>query len=360
MDSGLEATPTQSTIARYTDEELRAEEEDVSSSAFARLVPSFWPVWKAPQAHGRVRGTGPSRLPGPSPLGPGGKSSTSAVRQSADGHLAPIGSSSASSTAPRPTSSSASATPTDSPAPESAPAKKTVTISEPPAQAGGGATSSMFGLWRQEIRKKWRTKTYEWALATALAWVSVIHLIFVASITLIIVFSLPGDTFPMPEDPNFPAPVPPPLEGLQPLNRGTSPLKLLNGWATFLGVTGTALATAQYIPQLYYTATLRLVGSLSIPTMMIQTPGTAVFIYSLILRPGVNWTSILSYCFTGTLQGALLILCVVWKFRQARLGIDDFGHPIEQSRPEHQPAPAPVTSSGVNGEQMYRDSGEDE
>ena len=38
------------------------------------------------------------------------------------------------------------------------------------------------------------------------------------------------------------------------------------------------------------------------------------------------------------MQGCLLALCFVWKARQQRLGVDDFGKPL----PGHEPAPAPA------------------
>lgn len=34
------------------------------------------------------------------------------------------------------------------------------------------------------------------------------------------------------------------------------------------------------------------------------------------------------YAVTGVLQAGLLAMCIAWKSRQARLGIDDFGRPL--------------------------------
>jgi len=34
------------------------------------------------------------------------------------------------------------------------------------------------------------------------------------------------------------------------------------------------------------------------------------------------------------MQGVLLVMCLCWKVRQRRLGIDDFGHPLTDSPPE--------------------------
>lgn len=57
--------------------------------------------------------------------------------------------------------------------------------------------------------------------------------------------------------------------------------------------------------------------------MMLQTPGTVLFVYSLVVRPGTNWTAWLTYMVTGILQGTLLIMCITWHFRNKRLGIRD-------------------------------------
>jgi hypothetical protein len=36
----------------------------------------------------------------------------------------------------------------------------------------------------------------------------------------------------------------------------------------------------------------------------------------------------ITFAVAGTMQCLLLIMCVAWKFRQHRLGVDDFGHPL--------------------------------
>lgn len=35
------------------------------------------------------------------------------------------------------------------------------------------------------------------------------------------------------------------------------------------------------------------------------------------------------FAVSGIMQGTLLIMCIFWKIRQSKLGIDDFGHPLE-------------------------------
>ncbi|WFD44632.1 hypothetical protein MPSI1_003302 [Malassezia psittaci] len=103
---------------------------------------------------------------------------------------------------------------------------------------------------------------------------------------------------------------------------------MIQHWTRFLGLTGTFLAVLQYLPQIFHTARAKLVRSLSIPMMLLQVPGTVLFVYALAAREGVNWTSLLAYIAAGCLQAMLLILCICWKVRQARLHIDDYGRPL--------------------------------
>lgn len=64
--------------------------------------------------------------------------------------------------------------------------------------------------------------------------------------------------------------------------------------------------------------------------MMLQTPGTVLFVYSLMVRPGTNWTAWVTYMVTGILQGTLLIMCIVWHFRNKMLGVSDLSaEPID-------------------------------
>ncbi|KAF9444300.1 hypothetical protein P691DRAFT_796654 [Macrolepiota fuliginosa MF-IS2] len=99
-------------------------------------------------------------------------------------------------------------------------------------------------------------------------------------------------------------------------------------WATFLGVTSAILAAIQYAPQIIHTYRHKVVGALSIVTMCIQSPGSVLMILSIALRPGTNWTSWFTFLVAGTMQAFLLVMCLAWKVRQRKLGIDDFGNPI--------------------------------
>ena len=52
--------------------------------------------------------------------------------------------------------------------------------------------------------------------------------------------------------------------------------------------------------------------------MFIQSPGSFLFAYSLAIRPGVNWSSWITYLCTGILQGVLLGMCIAWRMREKR------------------------------------------
>jgi uncharacterized protein with PQ loop repeat len=77
--------------------------------------------------------------------------------------------------------------------------------------------------------------------------------------------------------------------------------------AIFLGISGTILAILQYAPQIYKTYHAGLVGALSLGTMAIQVPGSVLFVISIAIRPGTNWTSWIPYAVTGAMQGGLLV-----------------------------------------------------
>ncbi|ORX39132.1 hypothetical protein BD324DRAFT_649221 [Kockovaella imperatae] len=145
------------------------------------------------------------------------------------------------------------------------------------------------------------TTTPEWRLAMTLGLVIVLHVSLLLLLSLALLYTLPTTIPPHP---------------------------LLQYLATFLGVSATILAVLQYAPQIYRTYQSGLVGALSLGTMAIQVPGSVLFVVSLVLRPGTDWTSWLAYAITGLMQGMLLVICLLWKKRQRELGIDDFGNSI--------------------------------
>jgi uncharacterized protein with PQ loop repeat len=99
-------------------------------------------------------------------------------------------------------------------------------------------------------------------------------------------------------------------------NSPSPPSDVLVKWANFLGLQSMVVASLQYIPQLYTTWKLKHVGSLSIPMMCIQTPGSFVWAASLAFRQGTKWSSWATYVCTGVLQGALLAMCIVWELKE--------------------------------------------
>lgn len=84
---------------------------------------------------------------------------------------------------------------------------------------------------------------------------------------------------------------------------------MLQSWANGLGIISTILAAIQYFPQIWTTYMLKRVGSLSIPMMCIQTPGSFVWAASLATRLGPEgWSAWGVYVITGFLQGTLLVM----------------------------------------------------
>ena len=86
-------------------------------------------------------------------------------------------------------------------------------------------------------------------------------------------------------------------------------------YATAHGLFASVLTTLQYLPQLYTTYRLRAVGSLSIPMMLIQTPGGYLWAITLALRVGwPGWSLWLIYVVAATLQGLLLLMALWFEF----------------------------------------------
>ncbi|KAJ5155457.1 hypothetical protein N7492_008260 [Penicillium capsulatum] len=86
-------------------------------------------------------------------------------------------------------------------------------------------------------------------------------------------------------------------------------------WANFLGILAAILASIQYFPQIYTTLRLRCIGSLSIPMMCIQTPGSLVWAASLAAREGIKGWSIWGVLVvTACLQGTLLVMAIYFEY----------------------------------------------
>ncbi|KAH0831039.1 hypothetical protein J3R83DRAFT_13543 [Lanmaoa asiatica] len=153
-----------------------------------------------------------------------------------------------------------------------------------------------------------KLKSSEWRLSVIVSWIVFLHLATVTVTTFVLLVTSP----PSP-DPTVPHP------------------PQITLWATFLGVTSGLLAGVQYAPQLIRTYHLKLVGALSIPMMVIQSPGGIVMAVSIAIRPGTDWTSWVMYAVSAVMQACLLFMCFAWKIRQRRLGIDDFGRPLGEA-----------------------------
>lgn len=85
---------------------------------------------------------------------------------------------------------------------------------------------------------------------------------------------------------------------------------------------------------------LKRVGSLSIPMMCIQTPGSFVWAASLAARLGKEgWSAWGVYLVTGCLQGTLLVLGIYYELnqrgQQKDLGPQENGDVIANGEDEH-------------------------
>ncbi|KAI1979462.1 hypothetical protein LOZ51_004237 [Ophidiomyces ophidiicola] len=90
-------------------------------------------------------------------------------------------------------------------------------------------------------------------------------------------------------------------------------------WANIFGIMATLLSSVQYFPQIYTTFFLGRVGSLSIPMMCIQTPGSLVWAASLAARLGAEgWSTWGVYVVTSLLQGTLLVMGIYFEYLNPR------------------------------------------
>ncbi|GAA5918202.1 hypothetical protein JCM6882_005150 [Rhodosporidiobolus microsporus] len=177
----------------------------------------------------------------------------------------------------------------------------------------------------------------EYRHAVSLFLLTLLHLLLTFLTTFILLFTLPKAEVPHPHPGPIPGPGEPGGGGEDGGGGGAGggsgrehpQERAVRVWAATLGFVSLGLACVQYAPQLVLTARRRLVGSLSIPMMLLQTPGSFLFVYTLAIRPSVNYTAWLTYFVTGLLQGTLLVLCLIYKRRQAREGVDDWGRPVK-------------------------------
>ncbi|PGG98827.1 hypothetical protein AJ80_09464 [Polytolypa hystricis UAMH7299] len=94
--------------------------------------------------------------------------------------------------------------------------------------------------------------------------------------------------------------------------------------ANIFGILAAILSSIQYFPQIYTTFQLRRVGSLSIPMMCIQTPGSIVWAASLAARLGAEgWSTWGVYIVTAMLQGTLLAMAIYFEYINPTKSVDD-------------------------------------
>lgn len=93
-------------------------------------------------------------------------------------------------------------------------------------------------------------------------------------------------------------------------------------WTTLLAFIALIASSVQFIPQILRTFQLKVVGALSIPAMLMQTPGSFLFCITIATSPGTNITSWITYFVGGCLQGALLALCIYYQMRPPHTQIE--------------------------------------
>ncbi|CAH7666084.1 hypothetical protein PPACK8108_LOCUS405 [Phakopsora pachyrhizi] len=185
------------------------------------------------------------------------------------------------------------------------------------------------------------TLSKEYTISVVLSIVMLLHFLLSLLVTVCLLLLLPKATVGEPS-------------GHPPSHSAEHPtVRLLRIWATCAGLLSAVLAGFQYLPQIFSTWKLKLVGSLSIPMMVIQTPGSFVFVYSLAVRPGVNWTTWIVYFVSGIFQACLLAICITWKVRQKSLGIDDWGRPLVSSHHSEEPALGSDDNSGLSRSNIH-------
>lgn len=91
----------------------------------------------------------------------------------------------------------------------------------------------------------------------------------------------------------------------------------LQQWANILGIFAAILASIQYLPQIWTTWHMKEAGSLSIPMMMMQTPGGFLFAASLAARLGPSgWSAWAQYIVLAVLQGCLLSMALYFEWNK--------------------------------------------
>ncbi|KAK9472373.1 uncharacterized protein V1510DRAFT_417323 [Dipodascopsis tothii] len=100
--------------------------------------------------------------------------------------------------------------------------------------------------------------------------------------------------------------------------RGRPESTAVETYAGLLGLEGAAITMIQYFPQIFTTLRLRSAGSLSMYTLIMQSPGGFLWAYSLAAREGTAWSSWMPYFVAAVMQSVLLVICIVYAVRDRR------------------------------------------
>ncbi|KAH3682928.1 hypothetical protein WICPIJ_006100 [Wickerhamomyces pijperi] len=84
--------------------------------------------------------------------------------------------------------------------------------------------------------------------------------------------------------------------------------------AKLMGLFSTVTTLLQYFPQLQTTYHMKKTGALSIQMMCIQFPGGLLWAFTLILKPGSDWSSWLPYLSAALIQGILLLMSIYYDY----------------------------------------------
>ena len=103
--------------------------------------------------------------------------------------------------------------------------------------------------------------------------------------------------------------------------------------AAFLGIIATLTGVIQYIPQVWFTWANKHGGALSPAMLLMQCPGSFVFVASLMVQPGTNWTSWISFLVSGSLQGVLLVMMGLFYLQSGGIRANDAEAVVDDAFP---------------------------
>lgn len=160
-----------------------------------------------------------------------------------------------------------SSTPSDLIRAPSSTTRRTSSLSVPIAEGGGSDSDSLASdssstssfdprnvLLPGQVRQGLIILSPSYRHSLSYFFLVLLHLLLTFLTTSILLITLPGE----------------PADDSQPTRREHPSERAVRVWATTLGLLAVALGCAQYAPQLIHTARKKLVGSLSIPMMLLQ------------------------------------------------------------------------------------------